>query len=326
MVKSNVNLLTFQVRRPDSPAYSLFNTQMSKILSSNVRTQYRELGLSKASDIPMVKVENGYDLKLAKEFGNRQYKIASMRYAPLNGVMSPQELAELLDEQFGEYVKILGNQIDGTIDNLDQFYKFDTLNINTMTDYEKLALGMDTMNLIKTLPGGYEEYKILKKTNQLIAYTGYTLKTSNKGRDYWKPVAFLSESEFDVLMLSLTKLYEASKNWRRNPGVARENYVVAMKELTRSLLPGISPAEIESKGVEDIMDMISGLNERSDALKIHTIKDISMPEKVSDEELGNMLSDFIGKYGFLKKIREEYYFTFYVNDTKYYWLPIEFLP
>ena len=326
MVKSNVNLLTFQVRRPDSPAYSLFNTQMSKILSSNVRTQYRELGLTKASDIPIVKVENGYDLKLTSQLGSRQYKIASMRYAPVNGEMSPNELAELLDEQFGEYVKILGTQMDGILDNVDQFHKFDTLNINKMTDYEKLALGMDTMNLINSLPGGYEEYKILKTTNQLLAYTGYTLKTSKGGRSYWKPVAFLSESEFDVLMSSLSKLYEASKNWRRNPGAARERYVAAMKELTRSLLPGISHTELELKGVEDIMDMINGLNERSDALKKHTIKDLSMPEKVSDEELGNMLGDFTKKYTFLQMIREDYYFTFLVNDTKYYWLPIELLP
>ena len=99
-----------------------------------------------------------------------------------------------------------------------------------------------------------------------------------------------------------------------------------MKELTRSLLPGISPTELELKGVEDIMDMINGLNERSDALKKHTIKDLSMPEKVSDEELGNMLGDFTKKYTFLQMIREDYYFTFLVNDTKYYWLPIELLP
>ena len=61
-------------------------------------------------------------------------------------------------------------------------------------------------------------------------------------------------------------------------------------------------------------------------MKKHTIKDLSMPEKVSDEELGNMLGDFTKKYTFLQMIREDYYFTFRVNDTQYYWLPIEVLP
>lgn len=324
MVESNINLLTFQVRRPNDEAFNLFNTQMSTILSNNIRKQYKELGLSKASDVPIVKVKNGYDLKLTKELEGRQYKIASMRYAQTNGVMTPKELAELLDEQFGEYVKILNRQID--IADLDKYKKYDSLNINTKTDYEKLALGMDTMNLIKALPGGVEDYQKLKTANQLLAYTGYALKTSKRGGDYWKPIAFLSQNEFDELMKSFGELYEVAKNPMRNPGVTRERYANAMKGLAASLLPELDPKQIESQQVEYIMALINGLNERSDALKTYTIKDILMPEKVSDDELRQMINSFRKKYENLREIRENYLFTFEVKNIKYYWIPIKDLP
>ena len=324
MVKNNINLITFQVRRPDLPAYSDFNKQMSKILATNLRQQYKNLGLTKPTDVPIVKVENGYDLKLIDGLKDRQYKIASMRYAPMNGVMTPEQLAELLDEQFGEYVKNLNNQKKNI--DIEKLTDYADLNIDKMSDYEKQALSMDTMQLINQLPGGYEEYKKLKTANKLLAYTGYTHKTSNGGRNYWKPVAFMSEGEFDELLKSLKNLYDVSKGFNRNPGVVREKYVGAMKALTKSLIPGITDQEINSTGVEDVMAIVNGLSERTAALKKHTIKDLSMPEKVSDKELSTLITNFTKKYQNLESIREEYYFTFVINKVKYYWIPIEELP
>ena len=323
MIENDINLITFQVRRPDLPAYSDFNKQMSKILATNIRQQYKKFNLTKVSDVPIERVENGYDLKLVEALKGHQYKIASMRYAPLNGVMTPQQLAEQLDEQFGEYVKYLNDLSK----NLDPSKAIDLpkIKVDKMTDYEKQALSMDTLQLINQLKGGYEEYKKLKTANRLMAYTGFTKKNTKGGRDYWKPVAFMSESEFDELLRSLSKLYDVSTGFNRNPGAVREKYVDAMKALTKSLIPGISDQEIYSTGVEDVMSIISGLNERSDALN-YSIKEISMPEKVSDIELKKLISTFRAKYSNLKSIREEYYFTFVINKIKYYWIPIEELP
>lgn len=309
MVKNNINLITFQVRRPDLPAYSDFNKQMSKILATNIRQQYKNLGLT--SQVPIVKVENGYDLKLVDEFKGHQYMIASMRYAPLNGVMTPQQLAQQLDEQFGQYVQYLKDQMD---------------NINNVVNADKEVMSIDTMTVINKLTGGYNMFCQIKKSRAMLSLTGYTKKMTNGGRDYWKPVAFMSESEFDELLTSLSRLYEVSAGFNRNPGVVREKYVEAMKALTRSLIPGISEQQINSSSVEDVMAMINGLHESSGALKGYTIKDLSMPEKVSDNELKKLINTFRGKYSNLKSIREEYFFTFVINKVKYYWIPIEELP
>ena len=75
-----------------------------------------------------------------------------------------------------------------------------------------------------------------------------------------------------------------------------------------------------------IMDLILGLNERTESLS-YSLSDINDPTVVSPENFRRMCKDFQDKYENLVSIKESEYTFRYENDgAVYYWLPIELLP
>ena len=107
----------------------------------------------------------------------------------------------------------------------------------------------------------------------------------------------------------------------------RKPYVDAMKELVRSMIPDISPNEMDEKDVKEVMVLITGLNVKPNSLQGRTLSQIMDEKIVKQDEFDGMITDFGIKYNKLKKIRENKYdFSIERNKTLWYWIPLEDLP
>ena len=170
---------------------------------------------------------------------------------------------------------------------------------------------------------GDANYEQLNKTNTLITFSGYADK-EEQARQLFKPVIFISSDELTELLAKLDPVNDAAA--MENPN-NREAYVNAMKALAMKLT-GNNVEAVNSMGHREIMRMIQGLNEATDALKGYTIEQIANPQSVDNKTYLGLLSDFRTKYRNLRKIKDtkDWKYAIEMNGIKYYWIPAEDMP
>jgi hypothetical protein len=150
------------------------------------------------------------------------------------------------------------------------------------------------------------------------SFSGYTPKRIN-GIDATKTVVFMSADELQELLTRFHPVAEAAKS------SSRDVYQNAMVSMVRALT-GHDDETIKNMAVKDVMQMVSGLNESTEALSI-PLKDITDVRKVSPAKYQTMVSNFTRKYTKLHRIRTHPYdYTKIIDGVMYYWLPIEYLP
>lgn len=159
--------------------------------------------------------------------------------------------------------------------------------------------------------------------NSNMAFKGYTPKAHKSGRSYFKPVVFISSDELNSLIDRLASVNDAAVIQSND----REPYVNAMKALAQSMVGDITDAEMSRMGVQEIMNMVSGLNEAAGALKGYTIAEIASTQAVPEVNYLSLVNDFKRKFRALQRIKgTPYKYTRTINGLKYYWLPVEDLP
>lgn len=311
-VENKINLMVFQIRRNNQPAWMSFNRQMSEFLINNIQTQYTNvLGNLKAR---WERCTNGYDLKPAMNV-NRQFFIGASRFADVGTDMDPNVLSELMEKNLGNFGHAVQEQLDAMVKG-PQF-------ANITSEADENAARMDEALIISRV--GERNYKQIKETRSLIAATGYTKKTAPDGSNYWSPVIFISHDELTQLMERLGDVYSKTKALLKSNN--RKPYVDAMKALVRSMVPDITNEEMDKKGTGEIMNMITGLNVRSKALDGPRLIDVQDPNVVQRDEFQGLLNDFRMKYEGLRTIKDgNYAFKYKSNDVDYYWIPIDQLP
>jgi len=168
---------------------------------------------------------------------------------------------------------------------------------------------------------GEEVYEQMKNGHNLMSFQGYTHKKSGS-RNVYKPVLFISAPELEALLRQLQPVNAAAADAND-----RAPYITAMKSLIISLSPGLTEDQINNMDINLVMSMVMGLNETPDALSKYTLTDIGSTKRVSPEEYRSIVTKFSDRYNYLRRISSrEYKYTYKVNDLKYYWLPIEYLP
>lgn len=312
--ENNMQLMSFQVRNLNQNAFLMFNDQMVDLILQNMKKQYSKL--YKGVKVRFKEINGGYDLKLNAE---NQYRIGSMRYADANSDMNPSRLTSLLDVQFGKYAEMLTNQVQLMAQLEDVVKRTGNFAINTDTR-DDIETALDSAEIVKRI--GLKYYNQIKNSNSMVAYTGYTKKMDDGDRNYWKPVVFISVEEYNELMSRLISVYNVAKTGKLD----RAPYVAAMKGILRSLVPDITDEEMDKRGVDEVMRMVNGLNESTNALKGYTLLEIQSKETVSDAKYRQLLSNFKQKFERLQKIKNDYQFKIRLNNTTYYWLPMEDMP
>ena len=310
LVEKNVHMMSFQVRRGDEDAFSLFNGQLQTILIKSLRKKYAPLQY--LGPVKMKETKDGYSL--VNDVNSNLY--VGSHSMPLDGqtLMKIERLSELMQEAIMFCSKSIENQIDivSGAENV-RHSRFvgggvDT-GININEEFLKARLG-----------SAYEEYK---ETNAMLSFKGYTPKEHSSGRSYFKPVVFISSDELNALIDRLAPVNDAAVMQTND----RAPYVNAMKALAQSMVGDITDAEMSQMGVQEIMNMVSGLNEATGALKGYTISEIASTQAVSEVKYLSLVNDFKRKFRTLQRIKgTPYKYTRTVNGLKYYWLPTEDLP
>lgn len=309
MVENRINLLSFQVKRQNSPAWNAFSRQMQQIGKGNLDAQYAKLG---NIAVRWEACTDGYDLVPTFDI-KRNFFIGSIRHDEIDKQMDAANLTALMADKIGSFNQTVEMRMVAVANG---GFGDSELSVNQAEDGAR----MDSAFMVSVL--GKENFKLLKESRSLIAFTGYTKKHSAGGDDYWRPVLFISLDEFRLLMDRLQEVERKARTGDRTP------YVEAMKSLVRSMLPDITPEEMGQKGTNEIMALIAGLNEPSAALKGPSLVDIQDPHKVSQVEFNTMIANFRVKFQGLRKIMTNPYYPFIWRnkDVTYYWIPIDNLP
>ena len=311
LVDNNIHLMSYQVRNNSAEAWQLFNSQMSKLIRQNMVDQYNKRAITAKVKFKPNKL--GYDIDNGSD---KQLFVGAVRFEDEGKDMDPNNLSKLITENIGNFGEAIQSQINVLIGaqsgSAAGFDGGEGIGLNTM----------DLQFLISKL--GKELAEELLKKNVTMATTSYVPKQDKSGRDYWKPIVFLSTAELDNLLERLAPVYDQAQAVKESNN--RKPYIDAVKGLLRAMVPEITDAEMDQKGLSDVMNMISGLNVTSDALNFSLI-DLQDVHKVPHDKFQSLVNDFCDKYEKVRRIRgSKYTYAFEKNNTKYYWIPVEDLP
>ncbi len=306
LVDNRIQLSSFQVKNMDTNETNLFQRQMGIIVRDNMLKQYQKHFGPQATG-KYRDVEDGSDFvpmsSLEKE---HTFFIGGYRYPDPNMDLNEARLYSLLKSTAERFDKAMSRQIDMVTNAEDVVNSGDIFG----QSYLKSFLGP-------------EKYKLLEENQYMMAKIGNVPHKSSQGIDFWRPVIYISHREFRKLTEGLSIVYKGIDNSTN----LRHDYVTAMKELVRAMLPGYTESQMGAMSNEEIMEQISGLTYKTSSMKRYSLTDIMDEGKVPDNQFMGIVSSFVDKYRNLISIRDKNYpFSTKHGSEVYYWIPADDLP
>ena len=307
----NMQISAFQVYNPNDTPYKLFRENTNGLVKKIVEAQY-QLQKSKNIKIFWEPKADGFEFKTNLP-DEQQFFIGNTR-RPKSG--EKMELTKLYDIIRANYI-----QFNTCIEaRVAAIYRDD---VDVFLDDDRSASA--EANLI--LWNKYFGEDVIKKWAQdglITAKEGYTLKKDKEsGYDYWQPVIYISNAEYNDLMSKLQPVMAAAEEGSED----RRPFVDAMKELIRTLYGNIDEKEMMGKNTKEVMALVAGLNVKSEALSSgRTLMDIQDNKVVGQDEFATMISDFQNKYRKLDRIKNGYKYSIKIVGDTWYWIPVQDLP
>ena len=308
----NMQVSAFQVYNPNDTPYKLFRENTNELVKNIVEAQYE----IKKSSNAKIKIfwepkADGFEFKTNLP-DEQQFFIGNTR-RPKSG--EKMELGKLYDIIRASYI-----QFNTCIEaRVAAIYNDD---IDVFIDENRSAAA--EANLI--LWNKYFGEDVIKKWAQdglITAKEGYTpQKDKETGYDYWQPVIYISNAEYNDLIGKLQPVMAAAEEGSED----RRPYVEAMKELIRTLYGNIEEKEMMSMDTRKVMALVAGLNVKSESLKGRSLEQIQDNQVVSQEEFSTMISNFQDKFRKLDRIKNGYKYSIKVVGDTWYWIPVEDLP
>lgn len=327
-VENNVHMLVFQVHKStvsggsgDALAESnyRFTDQMNEILMQSMNNKYKRL--SAKAKVEWVATTGGFDLLPAKSLNAESFYLGSTRF-PNNDegiqVIEASELKTMLAANVLKFSQLIERIIADVPSDGSGFEG------TSQSQAQNVGEEMRASFIESVL--GSELTAMLAKSRSLVAITGYTPKSSN-GIDYWKPVIFISTPEFDNLISRLQTVLASSEKGGSNIGEVRKNYVNAMLDIVRSMLPGMTEEQMMAMTQEEIVALIAGLNVSTRQLSGRPLREISDSKLCPDREFNAIIAAYKSKVNKLKndKGNKKAYIYDFRGDNSY-WIPIDDLP
>lgn len=333
LVQKDIHLMGFQVQNKGVAAYNNFNSQLLELMRESLKGKYHKLNEKIRVVARQTKSQNtgrtdGYNFEGNIE-GDQLY-ICNHRFtdATVNGgVMSPEVLQSYMVKAISDFANTIQHQLDLIVKPINSLPVSGGGTTSKFVGRSSTPgmINVDYEFVVKALGGDAKLVQSLDQTNSILNFRGYALRRDASGRNYFKPVIFISAEEFQELLKRLAPVAEAARNSQVKD---RTPYIEALKALVKSLAPGMTDAQMAALSNGDIMNMIAGLNESAEALKSYSLNDLSDPQAVSPGEYSRIINDFQKKYENLLRIRQSnsYKFVKKFNGAVYYWIPIEDLP
>lgn len=308
LVQKNVCIMGFQVRRNSEDAYELFNSQIVDLMRKSLEKKYTTL--NKGIKVQIRDTKEGYEL--LNDAKSTLY-VGTHSFPELGQQVEVNKLSALMQQAIMHCSESVSHQVDIWTSLNAGGFKANSTSVNTGIDIDEAWL--------KHRLG--DRYEKIKESNSLLAFKGYVHKTHKSGRQFFKPVVFISSDELNSLIERLAPVNDAAVVQTND----REPYVRAMKALIQSMVPDITDDEMNRLGYKEIMNMVAGLNEAASALKGYSIAEIASHQAVSHQQYASIVSDFKRKFSMLQRLKAQpYKYTRTFNGLKYYWLPVEDLP
>jgi hypothetical protein len=322
LVAKNINLVGFQVRNySESPAFGFFNAQLQYIMKESLTKRYAAYPSMKNKRIVPQKVNDGYNFEPDNTSGSTFF-YASHRYVQ-KGDMPADKLQDLMTNAFTYVQSTVAQSATIIINAGDVVQKHEEEVKNNFGKGESggTATTMEYDFLVQRL--GKEYVESLKKLNTTVSFRGFTPKADDSDRDYYKTVIFISQEEFNTLMIRLKDLYTVAQAKSND----RAPYVTAMKALIQGMIPGITDEEMQKMDINEVMKLISGVNVQTTTMKKRTLAEVASTAAVKPAEYLSILNDFKIKYQRLQSIKSNpYKYVRKFNGATYYWIPTEDLP
>ncbi len=321
-----IHLMGYQVQNKNIVAYSSFNNQLVKMMRESFKMRWAKLEPGVVTKPVPTKSKDGFNDGYAFMGSNTedQWFISNHKFAnpAVNGgKMNPDDLKTNMISSISDFAQTVQKQLDAMV-GLD----FGKLKSGFIGGKPKPGM-LNVSEAFVLSQMGYDEETVeqLKKQNAVMNFRGYASRQDVSGRNYFKPVIFISIEELTDLLKRLSKVDEAA---RQSQTKDRTPYINAMKALVKSLTQGVTDAQMANFSNGDITNMIAGLNESAAALNSYTLNDLADPQVVSPAEYQRIIMDFQKKYRNLQTIRQSnsYKYIREFNGAKYYWIPIEDLP
>lgn len=323
LVAKKISLMSFQVQNRNVIAYSSFNTQLTEMIRKSLLANYNAYNAAIKVKATVRKEKDGFDYH-----GNASPEIYVCNHrsadpAVNDGKMEPSKLTEAMTSSIGGFADAIKTQIELVFAagrNTTQA-KIETFGSSTGKAQDRIDISEDFLK--KTLGASYLE--ALEESKALINFRGYAKRQDDSGRDFYKPVIFISREEFEELIKRMAPVNEIAKTSLAND---RGPYIEAMKAMVKSFAPGMTDADMASLDNTQITKIIGGLNEAAESLTKYRLDDISNKSIVSNAMYNKIVKDFARKFDNLKKIHDskKYEFKKEFNGACYYWIPIEDLP
>lgn len=314
-VQNRIQLSSFNVRNLDKAPYQLFRKQLARIVMKNMETQYAQLG--DVAKHEYVQTADGYDFKPGINPETTLF-IGSFRNAASGKEMSDNQLysyiystSQRIDEAINRQEKIMSNA-EKTITGK---------NGNSSMERNTAASSIDMEYIQNRLSKA--DINAIKQSGLLMAFEGYTPIKSDSNLDFWQPVIYISHPELLNLLSKLKHVVDEADQDSDDRGA----YVQAMKQLAATIVGDVSESALGEMKNEDIMNMLTGLTVKTNALNF-SLNDIQSKKKVTPQQFKELTSTFVEQYKKLDGIRSLNYPFSYKdrNGEKWYWIPTEFLP
>lgn len=312
-VDNRIQLMAFQVRNENDPAFLNFRKQMNRIVKGtltgqnafNVDKKKYSTGAAR-----MVELADGFEYRTFNLPSSSSLNIGAIRNADLGKEMEIQKLNALIKDSYTKFAVAIDAR-SGVAANIDDYIA----DIDETKNVANGSMELGALGISK------EQIAILKKNNSLMAFNGETSIQSPNGQEYWQPIIYISADEFQQLIERLKPVRLAAAEGNRKP------YVNALKALIRSMVPDITEAEMDAKDVKEIMALVAGLNVKTGSLGGRTLMQIQDENIVNKVEFEGMITKFNNKFDKLEKINgNKYAFSVERNKTWWYWIPVADLP
>ena len=327
LAEKSVSLMGFQVRNNVSdPAFGAFTNNMTSLIMKSLQEKYDRLVESDPVLKGTVEVKAKMKRNEYEFFNNAKNEEGDLYIGSYKYIRSGTLDVEELRDQIQNVVMTVKNDVDHKLSVL-----YDAMNgVSGSSSFGGTAFEGSTEITGPQLDRtwlknrvGEAAAKELMAINATISFKGYSLKQDASAHDYFKTVIFISQQELNTMMQRLAPLYEVAQR----KGNDREPYVKAMRALVQGMIPNITDAEINAKGYDEIMAMVSGLNVQTVMQKGRTITEIASTKAVPANEYQSITNKFSRQYRKLQQIQKSpYKFVREFNGAKYYWIPTEDLP
>lgn len=314
-VNANMQVSAFQVYNPNDTPYKLFRENTNGLVMKIVEAQYeieKQKGKKNGIKINWDPRADGFEFRTNLP-NEQQFFIGNTR-RPKSG--EKMELSKLYDIIRSSYI-----QFNTCIEaRVAAIYNGDEVEIFSN---EERSASAEANKILWNKYFGEEVMEKWAKDGVITAKEGYTpKKDKDSGYDYWQPVIYISNAEFNDMMSKLQLVFAASEEGSED----RRPYVDAMKELIRLLYGDIDEGEMMRKDTKAVMALVAGLYVTTESLGGRSLMDIQDNKVVDQEEFQNMISEFVRKYNKLDRIKIDYKYSIKLVGDTWYWIPVKDLP